>query len=98
MVRRSVSLRARLRSETERRSIAPFLNRNDHWWLHTTPAKQVSNWTAVCVAGAVGAACYFETELDRLAEIITRGLHSLADYLETFDSQGGSSEGPDYWS
>ena len=94
----SVPLRARLRCETDRRTITPFLTRNDHWWLHTTPAKQVNNWTAVCVAGVVGAACYFETDLDRLAEIITRGLHSLADYLETFDSQGGSSEGPDYWS
>jgi hypothetical protein len=94
----SAPLRARLRSETDRRTITPFLTRNDHWWLHTTPAKQVNNWTAVCVAGVVGAACYFETNLDRLAEIITRGLHSLADYLETFDSQGGSSEGPDYWS
>ena len=94
----SPSLRARLRSETNRRTIGPFLTRNDHWWLHTTPAKQVNNWTAVCVAGVVGAACYFETDMDRLAEIIARGLHSLADYLETFDSQGGSSEGPDYWS
>jgi hypothetical protein len=94
----SAPLRARLRSEVDRRAIAPFLDRNDHWWLHTTPAKQVNNWTAVCVAGVVGAACYLETDLDRLANIITRGLHSLADYLETFDSQGGSSEGPDYWS
>lgn len=94
----SPSLRTRLRSEVNRRTIAPFLDRADHWWLHTTPAKQVNNWTAVCVAGVVGAACYFETDLDRLVAIITRGLHSLADYLETFDSQGGSSEGPDYWS
>ncbi|MGV8853337.1 MAG: heparinase II/III domain-containing protein [Devosia sp.] len=94
----SPELRARLRSEVNRRIIAPFLTRNDHWWLHTTPQKQVNNWTAVCVAGAVGAACYLETDLDRLAETITRGLHSLGDYLETFDSQGGSTEGPDYWS
>ena len=94
----SPALTARIASEVDRRAIAPFLTRNDHWWLHTTPEKQVNNWTAVCVAGVVGAACYLETDLDRLAEIITRGLHSLADYLETFDSQGGSSEGPDYWS
>jgi len=92
------ALRDRIRREVERRAIAPFLNRNDHWWLHTTPDRQVNNWTAVCVGGVVGAACYLESDLDRLAEIITRGLHSLADYLETFDSQGGSSEGPDYWS
>lgn len=94
----SPQLRARIRSEVERRAIAPFLERNDHWWLHTTPQKQVNNWTAVCVAGVVGAACYLEADLDRLAAIITRGLHSLADYLDTFDSQGGSTEGPDYWS
>jgi hypothetical protein len=94
----SPALHARIRSEIDRRAIRPFLERNDIWWLHTTPEKQVNNWTAVCVAGVVGAACYLETDLDRLAEIITRGLHSLADYLETFDSQGGSSEGPDYWS
>ncbi|HEV7346200.1 MAG TPA: heparinase II/III family protein [Devosia sp.] len=94
----SPALSARIASEVDRRTISPFLERNDHWWLHTTPTKQVNNWTAVCVAGVVGAACYLTTDLDRLAEIITRGLHSLADYLETFDSQGGSSEGPDYWS
>nr|WP_295884081.1 heparinase II/III family protein [uncultured Devosia sp.] len=94
----SPSLQVRIAHEVDRRAIRPFLERNDIWWLHTTPEKQVNNWTAVCVAGVVGAACYLETDLDRLAEIITRGLHSLADYLETFDSQGGSSEGPDYWS
>lgn len=92
------SLRARIRFEVERRTIAPFLTRHDHWWLHSTPEKQVNNWTAVCVAGIVGAACYLEPDQARLAEIVARGLHSLADYLETFDSQGGSSEGPDYWS
>lgn len=93
----SPNLRSRLRVEVERRAIGPFLNRNDHWWLHTTPQKQVNNWTAVCVAGAVGAALYLEPDTGRLAEIVARGLHSLADYLETFDREGGSSEGPDYW-
>lgn len=95
--RMSANLRSRLRVELERRVVGPFLNRGDHWWLHTTPAKQVNNWTAVCVAGAVGAALYLEDDMGRLAEIVTRGLHSLADYLETFDREGGSSEGPDYW-
>lgn len=95
--RLSPNLRARLRVEVERRAIGAFLDRNDHWWLGSTPHKQVNNWTAVCVAGVVGAALYLETDTPRLAEIVTRGLHSLADYLETFDREGGSSEGPDYW-
>ena len=88
----SPRLRSRLRAEVERRVVGPFLLRNDHWWLHSTPQKQVNNWTAVCVAGAVGAALYLETDVSRLAEIVTRGLHSLADYLETFDGDGGSSD------
>lgn len=95
--RLSPNLRLRLREEVERRAIGAFLDRDDHWWLHTTPDKQVNNWTAVCVAGVVGAALYLEPDANRLARIVTRGLHSLADYLETFDQQGGSSEGPDYW-
>ena len=95
--RLSPNLRLRIRSEVERRAIGAFLDRDDHWWLHTTPQKQVNNWTAVCVAGVVGAALYLETDIARLARIVTRGLHSLADYLETFDREGGSSEGPDYW-
>jgi hypothetical protein len=92
------ALRARLRHEVERRVVGPFLGHHDHWWLHSTPTRQVNNWTAVCVAGAVGAACYLEADRDRLAEIVARGLLSLADYLETFDRDGGSTEGPDYWS
>ncbi|MBJ3784584.1 heparinase II/III domain-containing protein [Devosia sediminis] len=95
--RLSPNLRLRIRSEVERRAVGPFLARDDHWWLHTTPQKQVNNWTAVCVAGVVGAALYLDTDSNRLARIVTRGLHSLADYLETFDREGGSSEGPDYW-
>ena len=95
--RLSPNLRLRLRAEVERRAIGAFLDRDDHWWLHTTPQKQVNNWTAVCVAGVVGAALYLEADRERLARIVTRGLHSLADYLETFDREGGSSEGPDYW-
>ncbi|WP_297109972.1 heparinase II/III family protein [uncultured Devosia sp.] len=95
--RLAANLRRRIRAEVERRAIGPFLDRDDHWWLRTTPQKQVNNWTAVCVAGVVGAALYLEPDTDRLARIVTRGLHSLADYLDTFDRQGGSSEGPDYW-
>ena len=58
----------------------------------------VNNWTAVCVGGIVGAACYLENDNARLAEIIARGARSLTDYLATFDEDGGSSEGPGYWS
>ncbi|MCT7377628.1 heparinase II/III-family protein [Chelativorans salis] len=92
------NLRAHIRGEVDRRAISPFLDRHDHWWLHSTGDKQVNNWTAVCVAGVAGAACYLEPDRARLAEVLARGMACLADYLDTFDSRGGSTEGPDYWS
>src|SRR5439155_9032257 len=67
------------------------------WWLHNTAAREVNNWTGVCVGGVVGAAIYLESDPARLAEIIARGGRSLDDYLVTFDEDGGSSEGPGYW-
>ena len=66
--------------------------------MHNTQLRKVNNWTAVCNAGVVGAALYLEKDLSRLAEMIARAARSLDDYLLTFDQDGGSSEGPGYWS
>ena len=57
----------------------------------------MNNWTAVCNAGVVGAALYLEPDLSRLAEMIARAARSMDDFLSTFDADGGSSEGPGYW-
>jgi hypothetical protein len=88
----------RIRDEVSRRCVAPFLTRHDFWWMHATEQRSVNNWTAVCVGGVVGAAAYLEPDAGRLAEAIARALPSLDDYLTTFDEDGGSSEGPGYWS
>ncbi len=45
----------------------------------------------------IATAIYLERDLARLAEIIARAARSLDDYLATFDSEGGSTEGPSYW-
>lgn len=87
----------RIRDEVERRILTPYLNEHYHWWLHNSSQRQVNNWTAVCNAGVVGAALYLEPDVGRLAEIIARAARSLSDYLDTFDVDGGSSEGPGYW-
>lgn len=88
----------RIRYEVNHRSFEPYLARHDHWWLYNTQARMVNNWTAVCNAGVVGAALYLERDLARLAAMIARAARSLDDYLATFDSDGGSTEGPGYWS
>jgi hypothetical protein len=52
----------------------------------------------VFTAALTGAACYLEPDPARLARIIAQAARSLDDYLATFDPDGGSSEGPGYWS
>jgi len=88
----------RIRYEVDRRCFVPYLTRHDHWWLYNANQRTVNNWTAVCNAGVVGAAIYLEPDLARLAEMIARAARSLDDYLSTFDADGGSTEGPGYWS
>ncbi len=90
-------LEKRIRHEVDRRILTPFLARHDFWWLHPYPGRKLNNWTGVCVGNVIAAAVYLERDTARLAEIISRGAHSLADYLATFDSEGGSTEGPAYW-
>ena len=92
------ALGRRIRYEVDRRCLAPYLARHDHWWLFDTPDRPVNNWTAVCNAGVAGAAIHLEQDAARLAEILARAARSLDDYLSTFDEDGGSSEGPAYWS
>ncbi len=91
------ALGARIRYEVDRRCTTPYLERHDFWWLYNTHLRTVNNWTAVCNAGVAGAALYLEQDMGRLAEVIARAARSLDDYLDTFDADGGSTEGPGYW-
>ncbi len=90
------ALAKRIHDELERRVFTPYLTRHDHWWLYQD-AGRAANWTAVCNAGVVGAAILSIDDPARLADIIARGAHSLDGYLDSFDADGGCSEGPGYW-
>lgn len=87
----------RIRDEVDRRLLVPYLTRHDHWWMHNTDLRGVNNWSGVCNGNVVVAALYLEEDPERLAEIIARAARSLDDYLDTYDVDGGSSEGPGPW-
>ncbi len=87
----------RIRYEMNNRIFTPYLTRHDHWWLYNTEKRSVNNWTAVCNGNVVNAAIRLEQDPARLAEIIARAGRSLDDYMQTFDPDGGSTEGPGYW-
>lgn len=90
-------LAARVYDEIDRRVFAPYLARHDHHWLYRTDRYGVNNWAAVCNTGVVGAALHLEPDPRRAAHIVSKALRSLDDYLATFAADGGSSEGPGYW-
>jgi hypothetical protein len=88
----------RIRHEVNQRLLIPYLARDDFWWLYGQPERPANNWTAVCSAGVMAAAMYLEPDPARLAAVLEKGLRSLGAYLATFDEDGGTSEGPGYWS
>ncbi|MCA9883085.1 MAG: heparinase II/III family protein [Anaerolineae bacterium] len=89
----------RIRYEVNRRLFEPYLTpHRPWWWMYNTRDRRTNNWNAVCNGNIVSAAILLEDDNARLAEIIARAARSLDDYLETFDADGGSTEGPGYWS
>ena len=90
-------LATRVRFELDRRCFTPYLERNDHHWLFHSSRFGVNNWAAVCNAGVLGAALHLESDRRRTAQMVHKGLRSLDDYLATFSADGGTSEGPGYW-
>ncbi len=88
----------RILYELDRRIWKPYLERDDHWWLKPGGDREIlNNWTAVCNNGVVSSAIFCMDDLDRLSEIIHRGIWSLGFYLDSFTEDGGSSEGVSYW-
>jgi hypothetical protein len=86
----------RMIQEIERRCWIPYLD-HDNPWMFAEGEKRVNNWNAVCNCGVVGSAILMMQDDRRLALMIEKCLRSLNDYLRSFDSDGGSDEGPSYW-
>jgi hypothetical protein len=87
------ALRERIRHEIDRRVFTPYLARSDFGWF-SSPA---GNWNAVCNGSVAIAALYLLEESDRQAEILKKATSSLAGYLNGFGSDGGTTEGINYW-
>lgn len=92
-------LRQKLRTEIERRAIAPYLAllhgapRSSGWWWVTG----TNNWNAVCHAGVVGAALALGVSTTERAELIAAAEMNLTFYFDGFTSDGYCGEGVGYW-
>ncbi|KAA1008227.1 hypothetical protein FVF58_23110 [Paraburkholderia panacisoli] len=77
-----------LRDTIERRRQGAPLG--PHWWIEGK-----SNWNAVCVSGVVGAA--YAMGREDINYWLAFGRDASRHYLESFNDDGYSDEGPSYW-
>ena len=87
------ALHERIRAEIESRVLSPYEARTDHRWMQ----RPCNNWNAVCNGSIATASLYLLDDLDRVGHILKRAIHSLHDYLGSFDPDGCTPEGMDYW-
>lgn len=95
-------MRTRIRSEIDRRVVAPYLARvygdkslvegGGFWWLTNH-----YNWNPVCHAGVVYAALATEPHRDIRARVIAAARKNIAHYLDGFSADGYCAEGMGYW-
>ncbi len=65
----------------------------DHHWLRIT-----NNWNAVCHQGVIGAALSVENDPELLADMLLKMRENLPRFIDGFNNDGGTTEGPGYWS
>jgi hypothetical protein len=86
-------LASRIRAETDRRVLRPFLLRNERFDWETAE----HNWASVC-GGSVGAAAlYLLEDEDELAQVLERALSAMTHYVRGFGNDGVCLEGYLYW-
>lgn len=87
------ALAERIRHEVDRRVFRPYEARDDHKWMQ----RPCNNWNAVCNGAIATAALHLLEDVDRLSALLEKAIHSLADYLGSFDPEGCTPEGMNYW-
>lgn len=89
-------LRRRVRLEVERRIFAPFLRRDDFWWMGMI-RRDVNNWTPWILSNVMASLLLWEDDDLRLAEGLARAMRMLDSYLAVLPEDGGCDEGTAYW-
>ncbi len=84
---------ARVRSEVERRVLAPFMHSNNEWWMGYV-RKDLNNWTPWIVSNVMMAANVWAYDLENL---YPRACLMLDRWLDCVPEDGGCDEGAGYW-
>ncbi len=86
----------RVETEVRRRILAPFMQRDDFWWMGMTQ-KHLNNWTPWILSNVLACALVFERDAFAMEALIRRCFVMLDRYLEGIAEDGGCEEGAGYW-
>ena len=91
-------VRPRLARDIDRRVLAPYLARDDSWWMGFAPkAGRPNNWNPWINSNVIAAALLVEPDAGRRAVLVHKALRSLDTYLGPYPADGSCDEGPSYW-
>ncbi|WP_081722130.1 heparinase II/III domain-containing protein [Geminisphaera colitermitum] len=99
----SPRIRTRIRAEIDRRVLTPLhevrypLPHNLWWMLKSKNGRRPNNWTPWICSNWINAILLIETDGQRRAEMISRALGILDNYVNAHPLDGGCDEGPSYW-
>jgi hypothetical protein len=93
--RRSPGLRARMRYETRRRVLEPFMRRRDWHWLGLDG--HVHNWNPWIHGNILVAALQLADSRSERAEIVRLTIEGLDRYVGALPDDGAVDEGYGYW-
>lgn len=95
----SVLICDRIRRETKKRILDPYLERDDFWWMGLpSRRRRLNNWTPWCNSNCLTAALLLEEDPGRRLAAVAKAMRSLDSFLEPYPADGGCDEGTSYWS
>jgi hypothetical protein len=87
----------RIDAELHKRIVAPYLQRNDLWWMGFK-GQAVNNWNAWCNTNVLHTVLLNEKNEDTIALVVDKVMRSADNFINQYPADGGCDEGPSYWS
>ncbi|GAA3405782.1 heparinase II/III family protein [Paenibacillus hodogayensis] len=92
----STRIGRRIQKEVTDRLLAPYLERDDYWWMGFTGSR-VNNWTPWCNGNVLMALLVFDGDAQVRSKAIRKMMRSLDVFIDTYPEDGCCDEGPMYW-
>jgi len=87
----------RILYELKRRILHPYLHHRDFHWMALNGVNHASNWTTWIVSNVLTVAAFAEEDVTVKQQVVVKALECLDEFVDTYDTDGGCSEGPSYW-